>query len=698
MTSLRSDGRITFRDDANGSSRTSLGTGEGRVKASHKRRLADDSAGTEVPGKRGSGHTAFKKTKTSQPVLTTFTTTQSNTTARNARGIRSLRCFLHISVPAFPTKGGDDLDPSTSEPSAFSDFVGCMHRIRNAPRTALDTRTRCIPPVANPPCARTVSGFLRHPCLTTTDMRHRCWTREESLSSVPPHSRLSASTQGGARLSTSGCALKARWDSAGGIGSFAETEPAAQVNSFFEWKESLRKSRLGRVLVCTLQYTPIVLYCVSNHSLSQLTVKILFCENEMMGWGHARSNASLLIAARHRYPEATLICYATKKHQAGMRLNVGEGLGHMLDSVKFETMPSPRMVRINFLPVVSSLLNIVTVYLNTIGRIWRTQSLARRHECDVIFFLSGSGLHIRTAKFLNILRRQYQPMVFIVHNWVSSNPRWLTRLLFPSSWSATNTPCRAECRYVLLHGGMRKYLERSHGTQLGSRFVDFWYPIIFGFHSQDREAPRTGIRFDFLSPSHKGVDVFCEYVAACNSRLEDETPARDVSFGVIGGYTSSRQVEVAEKLQRVGVTRFPRDYLSIAEFSEELRRATYLVHLFDPTLFECRFSSAIQDGIAWRVPALFLRNNYSRHLFDDLGTPGWEVCSLEEAVEITVSLIKEFSRAKYLREVDDVDAVRSRYSLDNAAQQVGAIIEELLPEERPDSSKASFAELESAFN
>lgn len=397
----------------------------------------------------------------------------------------------------------------------------------------------------------------------------------------------------------------------------------------------------------------------------------------MYGWGHARSNSSLLIAARNQFPQATIYFYGTRNHYERMLESVDADLQPILDSIIFLEMATPD----TSLSAVSGKLNAirsaVSRYLSSVRILWSAIRLCRKHHCDFVLFGSGSGFHIRLVKLLGGLGGLRCPALFIVHNWREPNRSLAARLIFPASLAVTRWPSVVRCYYIFLHGGMRGYLERTHRITFGDQYLDLAYPIVFGRESTHRTCNPDDIAFDFLSPSFKGVDVFCQYVTSCRERLREKRLEDKVSFGVIGGFSRANASRVASALEAVGVTRYPNDYLSEDGYRERLLNATYIVHLYDPSHYECRFSSAIQDGIAWRIPAIYLRNNYSQHIFDDLGTPGWQVDDLQQAVDVTIDIVESFNREAYVNQVSAVDQVRQKLSVENAGIQMQSISDRL---------------------
>ena len=390
-------------------------------------------------------------------------------------------------------------------------------------------------------------------------------------------------------------------------------------------------------------------------------MKILFCEHEATGWSHARSNAGVLAAARRRFPAAELYLYASAKHFERMKASIDLRFQADLEDIHFIAMPVIERRHTHRPALMAALMATLWLYFDGTLRLWRAAAIARRHQCDVTFFLSGLGLHIRIAKLFSFAFLLRCPAVFVVHNWLPiRQPRLRSRILFPTSWSATRFPTLTPCHYLFLHGGMREIVESAIGDKLGDNFHDFHYPIMHGDSSESRQASDRPIEIAYLSPSHKGVDDFCMYVTACRDRIAQLADLPQPEFAVVGGFVRAKKDFVWQKLRNAGVARFPTDYLSEQEYADALSRATYVVHLFEPALFACRFSSAIHDTIAWRLPAVYLRNSYSDYVFSALGSPGWQVDSIDEAVDATIELLRTHDRSTYDERVHSVSLCATR--------------------------------------
>lgn len=407
---------------------------------------------------------------------------------------------------------------------------------------------------------------------------------------------------------------------------------------------------------------------------------ILFSEQVMIGSGHARSNASLMIAARHAFPSARCLLYATQRHYDSLVTSADPEHGATIQSVAHvpwcdEEKPAwqtsaPRSRLAGYARRISS-------WARSVRRTLNVAAEAKKVGADLVIHLSGDGNVVQQAKLAAQFLRCTTPAIFIGHNHHKKSESCRYKLLTPSLMTARQIHSPLPCRYGLLFEGMRAYIQAHYDAPHMEDFFELNYPVVWGSRSAARGRARPEgkpVRIAYLSPSHKGVDDFCEFARKFHERARHEPLAMAYEFTVVGGFTRRTHKEVASKLESSGVTAFPRDYLTEEQYSNELLSADYIIQLYQPDTYDARFSSAVFDAIAWRIPGFYIATGYVRYLFDEIGKPGWMVQDIDSAISAVCEVLNAFDVESYRRQVGLVDACRTHFTVERTARQLRQIV------------------------
>ena len=400
-------------------------------------------------------------------------------------------------------------------------------------------------------------------------------------------------------------------------------------------------------------------------------MRILFSDQIAIAAGHARSNASVIIAARCRFPEAEIFLRASRRHYQAMTTSVDAEYQAILGGIHFVEWRGCRLHRFGG-KIFGALLRTFGGFVDAL----RMRRFARQQRVDLQVHLWAEGQNIAWQRLLSFLPGSLAE-IFIGHNHHAPEKRTrLGRLLFPLEQRAGNLPSRNRSAFVALHGGMHEYIDQRFGQEVAQRYQNLWYPIVFG-DTRKHNKQGSSIRLGYVSPSHKGAGDFCRFVRAFR-----ETAASDhCEIVVVGGYNQALK-EMEPTFRELGIEEYPRHYLTDEEYCQQLDSLTYCVQLFDPSLYRARFSSTVYDSIAWAIPGVYLGNNYIEWLDREVeGDPGWLVDSIDEAVETCAGLVLGFSEEAYREQVDAVEMCRRQFGVERSARQFGDIVERLGLEE-----------------
>lgn len=383
----------------------------------------------------------------------------------------------------------------------------------------------------------------------------------------------------------------------------------------------------------------------------------------MEGDHHSRSNLSVMCAARKAWPDARLSLACTKAHYAAV---TEVALHSSVQIPKFDFIEISKLIERK--RNVAIAIKVLWIWLTSWSASFETWKLARRHRFDMIVHLTPGGASVICTKVLFSSSLRDILHLHIAHELGRHfSQKRIGRILSPSLLSAASFLSNEQHRFLLLHGLMRPMLERELGRELSDCFTNFYYPIIWGSVVRNEEPPPKPDKlvFGYVSPSFKGLSDFADLVDSVRNKLKGATHLA-LEFHIIGGFVEERQHEDRALLEELGVTSFPCRRLSIAEFAQGLNAIDYAIHIFDPQHYWLRFSSAIQDTLAFSVPAIFLRNSYTDSVELEAGRIGFGVVSVEQAADV----VADIALGKKAMSHRIIASTRAAFSVQRSAEQL----------------------------
>lgn len=395
---------------------------------------------------------------------------------------------------------------------------------------------------------------------------------------------------------------------------------------------------------------------------------ILLIEDGTTGGGHARSNLSVLLAAHQAWPDAVLFLACTEEHHSAVKERM-RFCGVVVPAYEYVQLdPGPEESG----PHVARVIHSVSVWRNAFLKACKLLSITKSHKPDLVIDMWTNGLKIL---FLKLMKRFYSEFttafIHIEHNWVTGlKAGILRRLLFPHTLSIVKAGSNIGHAYGLLHGRMRHdILARTELPDFNNMF-EFFYGITWpklgtiGF-------PNNGepLRFAYVSPSFKGLSEFARLTQLVRDGLGSRLWSR-VEFRIVGKCPRERcETRDIAILETLGI-QIPNGRLNEDEYAHAIAECHYAVHVFERAHYEIRYSSSLQDTLAFCRPAVMVRTSYVDSLRDLVASYGEVVESTEDAARAIIAIVESGSRARYEEDVMRAKELRECFSLKNSADQL----------------------------
>ena len=402
-------------------------------------------------------------------------------------------------------------------------------------------------------------------------------------------------------------------------------------------------------------------------------LKVLLVEVGTSGGGHARTNLSVLLSLHHAWPKADLILACSTQHHAAIQ-----------DRMRYcnENVPNFTFIPLAFDDFEASshstkLARLTSKWFQNVTKVQMILKLAKLLKTDVVVDLWADGPRLLAIKFL---KRLYlcQRVIFLhfVHNWDKKSSRSLKRWLLPRPLDAVGFGSNRLHGYALLHARMRTELSNFLEPSGLDNFFEFNYPICWprippsGGGADYASRPRR-IRFGYVSPSFKGLNEFVELVKNVHSQATaTEWPL--IEFRIVGKIikTWNNKSQLCD-LENLGVS-ISEGRLSEEAYASAIADLDYAIHVYDENNYRIRFSSSLQDTVAFFRPAIMTRTGFATALRDLEPEYGYCVESVNEAADTVVQLFRNFNEQDFSEAVERAVRLRDYFSVGGAAQQMRA--------------------------
>jgi len=299
-------------------------------------------------------------------------------------------------------------------------------------------------------------------------------------------------------------------------------------------------------------------------------------------------------------------------------------------------------------------------------------ALSRSHNVDLVVDLWTSGIRVLATK---LLKGSYdlKRIVFLhfEHNWdIEQSRRRLKRWLLPHTIDSLKMGGNSGHAYGLLHGRMRQDIAATAKIQPRDNLFDFSYGICWPeIESTLRSVSARRVRFGYISPSFKGLAHFAQVVDCVHETLTAEEWS-SIEFEVVGRISRDRYAEDdVRRLEKLNVVMCGAR-LGEEQYARAIARLDYAVHVYDRNHYRIRYSSSLQDTVAFCRPAIMTATGYAKSLRDLEPEYGYLVHSTEEAADVIVEIARTSADRDYEKEIRSAKRLRDRFSVTKSSNQI----------------------------
>lgn len=308
----------------------------------------------------------------------------------------------------------------------------------------------------------------------------------------------------------------------------------------------------------------------------------------------------------------------------------------------------------------------------TIRKVRSLIRIAKKEEPDIVVIFWVEGKHVVWLKIVSLLRNLRIPHLLIGHNYAEKSRSLASRLVWPSLLDSTNVPSPFPYRFIALHGGISAWLETKVSQRILDKVSTVEYPAVWGESRRGPHRNAAKVKVALLSPSHKGVSSFCEFVVGFRKECGDL--AERVSFSVVGGYSRYRYEVVRKELLEAGISEFPTRYGTGEEYGSEIDGIHYAAMMHARGTYEARFSSTMYDAICWGTPGIYTSSQQLNEISKAGHWIGWGVDSPREGIAVLAEQVANFSWARYEVQCERVKKCRDYFSVERSGRQLARAV------------------------
>jgi hypothetical protein len=284
---------------------------------------------------------------------------------------------------------------------------------------------------------------------------------------------------------------------------------------------------------------------------------------------------------------------------------------------------------------------------------------------DLLFFTSISAEELSCLKKLMGKRPSYPPVFVLMHG----NLNAIYNTYSGKPWKSILTLRKAlqmpdpEALYYLVLGESIIQTIREIPFLDSHKFQSMDIPYLW-FNKVTHKPNPNKLHFGLLGVASKGLKEFSEIA----TRFKNEYP--ESKWSVVG-YCNPRTLEKFTPPSFIQIHTQP---LSLEEYIQYANQLDYILWIpHNPDDYKLSASATFLDALSLVKPGIYLSNRYIDYYFQKMGDIGYSAKDREELVQITHSLLSDFSHERYQAQLDTILRQRTLFDIATTSSQLREI-------------------------